>query len=64
MKLIKPCPFCGGIAYVDVLMDKEYIQCQHKKNCIIKPDTWLVSHDMSIRKQINAWNRMAEVNHD
>lgn len=53
---LKPCPFCGAKAYVDVLMDHEYVRCEHKKNCIVNPNTWLKS-DLSIRKQVNAWNR-------
>ena len=53
---LKPCPFCGGQAYIDVRMDHEYVRCEHKKNCLVKPNTWLQS-DTSIRKQINAWNR-------
>ena len=53
---LKPCPFCGAEAYIDGFMDHQYIRCYHKKNCIVNPNTWLKS-DLSIRKQINAWNR-------
>ena len=55
MRELKPCPFCGGEAVIRVLMGKEYICPIHKSNCIIKPDTWLQS-DLSIKKQIKAWN--------
>lgn len=55
MKL-KPCPFCGGEAEIAVLMGTRYINANHKRNCIIKPDTWLQS-TMPIKKQIKAWNR-------
>lgn len=55
---LKPCPFCGGEAFIEVFSDHEYVACDHKKNCIVEPDTWLKS-DMTIRKQVNAWNRRA-----
>ena len=58
MSKLKPCPFCGGKAYIDVFGDKEFITAIHKKNCIIQPDTYLCS--VGIRKQINAWNRRAD----
>ena len=56
MAELKPCPFCGGKAYIDVLLGKQYVQCFHKKSCLIRPDTWLISEN-SIKKQIKAWNR-------
>ena len=55
--LLKPCPFCGGEAYVSAINDTEYVRCNHKKNCIVKPDTWLSALNVSLRKQVNAWNR-------
>ena len=54
---LKPCPFCGAEAYIEVCLDQEYVRCDHKRNCIVCPNTWLKSSDFSIRKQINAWNR-------
>lgn len=60
MKL-KPCPFCGGEAEIAVLMGTRYINANHKRNCIIKPDTWLQS-SMPIKKQIKAWNRREPMN--
>ena len=59
MAELKPCPFCGGEAVIRVLMGKEYILPIHKKNCVIKIDTWLQS-SLPIKKQIQAWNRRAE----
>ena len=61
MSELKPCPFCEGEAVIRVLMGKEYICPIHKSNCIIKPDTWLQS-DLSIKKQIKAWNTRAPQN--
>lgn len=58
MAELKPCPFCGGEAVIRVSMGKEYIRPIHKKNCVIKVDTWLQS-SLSIKKQIKAWNRRA-----
>ena len=54
---LKPCPFCGGEARVDVFMNHEYVACKHKKNCIFEPSGEFMMFDVSIRKQINAWNR-------
>lgn len=50
-----PCPFCGGEAVIGVSMGNEYIRPIHKRNCVIKPDTWLQS-SLPIKKQIKAWN--------
>ena len=55
---LKPCPFCGGESVIRVLMGKEYIKPIHKKNCVVRPDTWLLS-SLPIKKQIKAWNRRA-----
>ena len=52
---LKPCPFCGGEAVIRVLMGKEYICPIHKKNCVMKIDTWIQS-SLPIKKQIKAWN--------
>jgi hypothetical protein len=53
---LKPCPFCGGEAIIRVLMGKMYICPIHKRNCLLRPDTWLQS-SYPIQKQIKAWNR-------
>jgi hypothetical protein len=58
---LKPCPFCGGEAVIRVLMGKEYIYPIHKKNCVMKIDTWLQS-SLPIKKQIKAWNMRFEEN--
>ena len=52
---LKPCPFCGGEAYVSMHL-KPHIECFHKRNCKIRPNTWLMS-SYSLRKQIKAWNQ-------
>ena len=36
---IEPCPFCGGSAYIQSSFGRLYIDCFHKKWCLIKPDT-------------------------
>ena len=54
---LKPCPFCGGKAYIDVFMNHEYVACNHRKNCLLEPDFSIDFNSWSIRKQINAWNR-------
>lgn len=60
---LKPCPFCGGDAHIDVFCNREYIRCNHKKNCVFEPNGEFLD-DVSIRKQVNAWNRRAEVKQD
>lgn len=50
-----PCPFCGGEAYISMHL-KPHIECFHKRNCKIRPNTWLMS-SYSLRKQIKAWNQ-------
>lgn len=52
---LKPCPFCGGEAYISMHL-KPHIECFHKRNCKIRPNTWLMS-SYSLRKQIKAWNQ-------
>lgn len=52
---LKPCPYCGGTAYVDILMGKQYINAHHAKRCLVKPETWLISNE-PLTKQIRAWN--------
>lgn len=53
---LKPCPFCGGEAYITFLYKTPYINCNHSKKCFAKPSTWMISNK-SITKQIKAWNR-------
>ena len=58
---LKPCPFCGGGAYVDVYMDTEYVDAEHKAMCIVKPTTWVSAYGdkLPLKFQIKAWNRRA-----
>ena len=57
---LKPCPFCGGKAFITETMGKFYVDAFHKRNCIVKPNTWLESTNNKIKKQIGAWNRRAD----
>lgn len=52
---LKPCPYCGGTAYIDILMGTPHIRAHHKKNCCMKPDTWLLASE-PMSKQTKAWN--------
>lgn len=56
---IKPCPYCGGAAYIDITMSMAYIDAHHTKQCLMRPNTWLLCHK-SMKKQINAWNARKE----
>lgn len=59
MNELKPCPHCGGDATIQEQMDRLYIEAKHTKNCILRPNTWLISA-LPITKQIEAWNRRAD----
>lgn len=57
---LKPCPFCGGETVIRESFGTLYIRPIHKKNCVVKPDTWLIASEMPLQKQIEAWNRRVE----
>ena len=40
---LEPCPFCGGNAYIAETMNKLHIDCNHTNNCMLAPNTWLIS---------------------
>lgn len=56
---LKPCPYCGGSAHIDILMGNQYVKAHHTKKCAMKPNTWLIS-SKPLRKQIKAWNMRNE----
>ena len=35
MKELKPCPFCGGAAYVEKRGDQYIVKCLHKDRCYL-----------------------------
>ena len=53
---LKPCPFCGGAAYIQSLFGKLYVTAAHDTKCLVHPDTFLMS-EKSLKKQVKAWNR-------
>lgn len=56
---LKPCPFCGGKAVIDIQMGSIYVTALHKRNCVSRPDTWLHA-SKSLNFQIKLWNRRAD----
>lgn len=57
---LKSCPHCGGSAYIEIFSTgTPYISAHHKKECQLKPDTWLIS-SKPLKKQIKAWNMRTE----
>ena len=40
---IEPYPFYGGNTYIRSTFGRLYINCFHKKGCLIKLNTWLQS---------------------
>lgn len=52
---LKPCPFCGGDAYIAQQMNHLFIDCNHTKNCMLTPSTWLIS-SIDLQEQIEYWN--------
>ncbi len=61
VKEIKPCPFCGGSAYINHSLNSIYIECYHTKYCVARPNTWFNSSE-DIYTQINKWNRRIDIN--
>lgn len=61
---LKPCPFCGAKAYIEVFLNTEYVECDHKKDCIIAPATFDLTYEYSLRKIVNAWNRRKDGDED
>lgn len=53
---IKPCPYCGGRAYIDIVSDMPFVNAHHTKKCKVRPNTWLLAIKFSLKKQIKAWN--------
>lgn len=55
---LKPCPFCGRMAYIADLRYGQYVTCKHADYCRVRPDTHPFS-GASIEEQIKSWNRRA-----
>lgn len=58
---LKPCPWCGGKAYIDETFNHFHINCNCKKSCPVHPSTWLFHADKSLEQQIKEWNHRKEV---
>ena len=58
--VLKPCPFCGGKAEVCEALDRLYIDCNHKSDCVGSPSSWFKAGDWGIEKQIRKWNNRKE----
>ena len=58
MTELKPCPFCGGEAYIHIPFS--FIDVHHKKECLVRPDTFTFSYETPIEEQIKIWNRRAD----
>lgn len=61
MKDLKPCPFCGGVAFVQKDGDQYFIKCLHKDNCYLvgrKAQKYNVPEAM-----IKKWNRRTKDDH-
>jgi hypothetical protein len=58
-EVLKPCPFCGGGAFVDVYMDMEFVNVIHEPTCFVCPTTWNISN-APLKMQIEVWNRRAD----
>lgn len=56
---LKPCPFCGRLAYIADLRYGQYVTCKHADFCRVRPDTHPFS-GAKIEEQIEAWNRRAD----
>ena len=52
---LKPCSFCGGDAYIAETMNKLHIDCNHTNDCMLTPNTWLIS-SKNLQEQIKYWN--------
>ena len=52
---LKPCPFCGGEAYIAETFNKLHIDCNHTASCGMTINTWLIS-DKDLQEQIKIWN--------
>lgn len=36
---LKPCPFCGKRAYINIINGSFFIDCFHTKECLVRPST-------------------------
>lgn len=53
---LKPCPYCGGKAVIAEAIDRLYVDCMHKSDCVATPNSWFKASDWGIEKQIRKWN--------
>ena len=58
--VLKPCPFCGGEAFIS--SDKDYIFCSSCRGCVFVESTMLSDKtaDEAVAAMVDNWNRRAE----
>lgn len=65
MKLLKPCPFCGGIAYVMRLKQsvspRYFVACGNSAERYIAAEHWVFGRFFSTQEEaVEAWNRRTD----
>ena len=59
MKDLKPCPFCGGVAFVEKKRDQYIVKCLHKDRCYLvglNPPRFNIKESME-----KMWNRRVKL---
>lgn len=59
---LKPCPFCGGRAYVTYsnVAQRCYIDCEHTDGCGSRPNTFFVPNEYNLYIHMLKWNNRHE----
>jgi len=59
MKELKPCPFCGGVAFVEKKRDQYIVKCLHQDRCYLvglNPPRFNIEESMA-----KMWNRRVKL---